>query len=76
MASKMSSKPQHPTVLHSWDCLCSMMIKGNFVPKGVKQFNHSSQDPDLEYNKYSMLLFLEQPVLVVPIEKKTREWKR
>ncbi len=53
-----------------------MMIKGNFVPKGVKQFNHSSQDPDLEYNKYSMLLFLEQPVLVVPIEKKTREWKR
>jgi hypothetical protein len=32
------------------------MIEGDFVPKGAKQFGHSSQDLDLEYNKYSMLV--------------------
>ncbi len=52
-----------------------MKIKGNFVPKGAKQFSHSSQDLDLEYNTYSVLLFQEQPVLVGPIEKKKGEWQ-
>lgn len=48
------------------------MIEGDFVPKGVGQFNHSSQDPNLEYKKYS--LFWEYSVLVVvPIEKRMGE---
>jgi hypothetical protein len=43
-----------------------MVIEGDFVCKGV---NHSLEDPDLEYKKYSMLLFQEQSILMVPIEK-------
>ncbi len=59
MASKMPSKPQHPIVLHPWGCPCLTVIKGEFVPKGFEQFDHSLQDPNLEYKKYSMLLFRE-----------------
>jgi hypothetical protein len=51
------------------------MIKWDFVPKGFEQFDHSLQDPNLEYKKYSMLLFWEQLVLVVPIEKRKGEWQ-
>ncbi len=43
------------------------MIEGDFIHKGV---GHSSQDQDLEYKKYLMLLFQEQLALVVPIEKR------
>jgi hypothetical protein len=50
-----------------------MMIEGDFVPKGIKQFGRSSQDLDFEYKKYSVLLIWEQPVLVVPIEKRKGE---
>jgi hypothetical protein len=32
------------------------MIEGDFVPKGVKQFGHSSQDLNLEYKKYLVLV--------------------
>ncbi len=46
------------------------MIKGDFVPKDVKQFGHSSQDLNLEYKKDSMLLFSEQLILVVLVEKR------
>jgi hypothetical protein len=46
------------------------VIEGDFVPKGVEQFGRSSQDLDLEYNKYSILLFWEQLVLVVLVEKR------
>jgi hypothetical protein len=63
MANNMSFKPQHPIVLHPWGCFYSMVIERDFVPKGVEQFGHSSQDPDLEYTKYSVLLFREQRVL-------------
>jgi hypothetical protein len=49
------------------------MIEGDFVPKGIEQFSCSSQDLDLEYKKYSMLLFREQLVLVVLVEKKKGE---
>jgi hypothetical protein len=49
------------------------MIEGEFVPKGAKWFDHSSQDPNLEYKKYSMLFILEQLVLVVILEKKKGE---
>ncbi len=66
MASKMTCEPQHLIVLHPWACPCSMVIEGDFVCKGV---NHSLEDPDLEYKKYSMLLFQEQSILMVPIEK-------
>jgi hypothetical protein len=73
MASKMPSEPQHPTVLHPWGCPRSMVIKGDFVRKGVEQFGHPSQDPNLEYKTYSMLLFQKQSILVVPIEKRKGE---
>jgi hypothetical protein len=49
------------------------MIEGDFVPKGVEQFDHSSQEKDLEYNKYSVLLIREQPILLILVEKKKRE---
>jgi hypothetical protein len=49
-----------------------MVIEGDFVPKGVEQFDHSSQDPDLEYNN-SVLLLQEQPILVVLVEKRKGE---
>ncbi len=52
MASKMPSKPQHPTILDPWGCPCSMVIEKDFVPKGAEQFDRSSQDPNLEYKKY------------------------
>jgi len=32
------------------------VIKGDFVPKGTKQFGYSSQYLNIEYKKYSMLL--------------------
>ncbi len=51
-----------------------MVIEGDFVPKGTKQFDCSSQDFNLEYKKYPILLIWEQPILVVPIEKKNGEW--
>jgi hypothetical protein len=44
-------------MLHPWGPPCSIVIEGDFVPKGVEQFGHSSQDPNLEYEKYSVLLF-------------------
>jgi hypothetical protein len=47
----MSFEPQHPTMLYPWGCPCSTMIEGDFVPKGAKQFGHSSQDLDCEYVK-------------------------
>ncbi len=47
----MPSEPQDP-----WGCSCSIMIEGDFVPKGVKQFGRSSQDLDLEYKKYLVLV--------------------
>ncbi len=71
----MPFKPQHPIVLHPWGCPCSTMIKEEFVPSGIEQFDHSSQDPNLEYKKYSILLFKEQLVLVVAIEKRKGEWQ-
>jgi len=73
MMNYLPFEPQQPTVLHPWGCPRSMVIKGDFVRKGVKQFGHSSQDPNLEYKTYSMLLFQEQSVLVVPIEKRKGE---
>jgi hypothetical protein len=36
-------------MLHPLGCPCSTMIEGDFVPKGAKQFDHSSQDPNREY---------------------------
>ncbi len=51
-----------------------MVIEGDFVPKGVEQFGHSSQDLDLEYNKYLVLLLQEQPILVVLVEKRKGKW--
>ncbi len=51
MAHKMSSEPQHPTMLRPWGCLCLIVIEGDFVPKGAKQFGCSSQDLDREYVK-------------------------
>ncbi len=44
----MPFEPQHPTMLHLWGCLCSMVIEGDFVPKGIEQFSCSSQDPNLD----------------------------
>jgi hypothetical protein len=49
------------------------VIRGDFVPKGVEQFGHSSQAKDLEYEKYIMLLIQEEPILAVSIEKKKGE---
>jgi hypothetical protein len=49
------------------------MIEGDFVPKGVEQFNHSLEDLNLEYKKYSVLLFWEQLVLVLQFEKRKGE---
>ncbi len=69
----MPSEPQHPNVMHPWGCLCSTLIEGDFVPKGVEQIGHSSQDLNLEYKKYLVLLLWEQLILVVPIEKKKGE---
>ncbi len=72
MASYMPFEPQHPTILHSWVCSCSTMIKGDFVPKGTEQFDCSSQDPNFEYKKYLVLFIWEQLVLVVLVENKKR----
>jgi hypothetical protein len=46
------------------------VIKGDFVPKGTEQFNHSSQDLNLEYNKHLVLLLWQQPELVKLVKKK------
>jgi hypothetical protein len=73
MASKTPFEPQHPTMLHPWDCSSSTVIERDFIPKGLEQFGCSSQDPNLEYKKYLVLLFREQPVLVVPVEKREGE---
>ncbi len=35
---------------------CSAVIEGDFVFKGLEQSNHSSQEKDLEYDKYYVLL--------------------
>ncbi len=72
MACKMPFDPQHPTILHPWGS-CLAVIKGDFVPKCVEQFNRSSQDIDLEYKKYLVLLIGKQSILVVLIEKKKGE---
>jgi hypothetical protein len=45
------------------------VIERDFVPKGIEQFGCSSQDLDLEYKKYSVLLIWE----VVPIENRKGE---
>jgi hypothetical protein len=42
MAYKMPFEPQNPTIFHPWGCACSMVIEGDFVPNGTKQFDHSS----------------------------------
>jgi hypothetical protein len=52
-----------------------MVIKRDFVLKGIEQFGRSSQDLNLEYKKYLVLLFWKQMVLVVPVEKKMGEWQ-
>jgi hypothetical protein len=58
----------------SWGCpFSTVMIEGDFVPKGTEQFGCSSQDLNLEYKKDSVLLIWEQPVLVVLIEKRKGE---
>ncbi len=41
------------------------MFNGNwrgFCPQGLKQFDCSSQDPDIKYKKYSIFLIREQLV--------------
>lgn len=73
VACKMPSKPHYPTSLHPRDCPCFVVIESDFVPKGIEQFGHSSQDLDLEYKKYLVLLIQEQLVLVVSIEKRKGE---
>jgi hypothetical protein len=47
MASKMPFEPHYPISLHPRDYPCFAEIESDFVPKGIEQFNHSSQDPDL-----------------------------
>jgi hypothetical protein len=69
----MPFEPQNRTVFHPWGCACSIVIEGDFVPTGIKQFGHSSQEKDLGYEMYSVLLIWEQMTLVVPIEKKGGE---
>jgi hypothetical protein len=39
------------------------MIKWDFVSKGIEQFDHSSQESDLEYEKY-LVLFRKWSLLV------------
>ncbi len=73
MAYEMIIEPQDPTILYPWGCPCLVLIQGDFVPKGVEQFGCSSQAKDLEYEKYSMLLIQEEPILVVLIEKRKGE---
>ncbi len=73
MAYKMPSEPHYPISLHPRDCPCFVVIESDFVPKGIEQFSHSSQDLELEYKKYLVLLIQEQLVLVVPIEKRKGE---
>jgi hypothetical protein len=51
------------------------MIEMDFIPKGVKWFDRSSQVLDFEYKKYSMLFIWEQLVLVVLVEKRKGEWQ-
>jgi len=70
MAYKMPFEPQHPTILHPWGCPCSLMIERTLCPKGVEQFGHSSQEKDLGYERYLVLLVQEQPILVVLVKKK------
>jgi hypothetical protein len=52
-------EPHQLIVLHPRGCPCSTVIEGDFVSKGVEQFDHSSKEKDLEYDKYSMLLIQE-----------------
>ncbi len=68
----MPLERQNRIALHPSGCACSIVIEGDFVPNGTKQFDHSSQEKDLGYKMYSMLLIWEQTTLVVPIEKKKR----
>jgi hypothetical protein len=65
----MPFEQQHPIVLHSCGHPCLAVIEGDFIPKGVEQFGCSSQEKDLGYESYLVLLIWEQLVLVVPIEK-------
>jgi hypothetical protein len=59
MAYKLPFEPYYLVVFHPWGCPCSMVIEGDFIPKGVEQFSHSSQEKDLGYKRYSMLLIWE-----------------
>jgi hypothetical protein len=70
---KMPLEPQNRIVFHPWGCACSIVIEGDFVANGTKQFDHSSQEKDLGYEMYSVLLIQEQTTMVVPIEKKRGE---
>jgi hypothetical protein len=73
VACKMPSEPHYPTSLHPRDYPCFAVIESDFVLKGIEQFGHSSQDLDLEYKKYLVLLIQEQLVLVILIEKRKGE---
>jgi hypothetical protein len=59
--------------MHPRGCPCLVAIEGDFIPKGIKQFDCSSQDLDIEYKKYSVLLIQEQQVLVVHAKKRKGE---
>jgi hypothetical protein len=48
------------------------MIKGDFVSKDIEQFSHSSQENNLGYKKYLVLLIWEQLVLVITNMKITK----
>jgi len=48
------------------------MIKRDFVPKSTEQFNHSSQENDLGYEKYLVLLIWEQRILIITNMKITK----
>jgi hypothetical protein len=65
----MPFEQQHPIVLHSCGCPCSAVIERDFIPKGIEQFGRSSQEKDLGYKSYLVLLIWEQLVLVVLVEK-------
>jgi hypothetical protein len=73
MACKMPFELGNPTILHPWGCPCLVVIEGHFVPKSVEQFGYSSQDLDLEYKKYLMLLIQKQLILVVQVEKRKKK---
>lgn len=73
MTYTMPFEPQHPIVLHPRGHPCLAMIEGDFIPKGAKQFSRSSQEKDLGYKNYLVLLIWEQSVLVVLVENKMGE---